>query len=123
MWRTSAPQLKRQPLGSAHGTMAQRFAYITWSAARMTAGLPMVQSLTRPARLAPDLPPWGDDAWSLVCVFDPPPAVQGNPSLAHVSFLMKEAPQDWLAPGRTLWMLDADLGWAEVSMMEEVGTA
>lgn len=92
-------------------------ARITWSPARVAAGLPGVDKLTQPTKPGLHTPPWGEDMWSLVCIFEPPAASQGNPSLAEVSFLMPSAPHNRLEPGARLLMFDASFGWADIEIL------
>lgn len=94
-----------------------RKAKITWSPERVAAGLPEAEKLTRPTKPGHDAPSWGEDMWSLVCVFEPPAASQGNPSLADVSFLMPAAPHGRLEPGAKLLMHDATFGWADIEIL------
>ena len=75
-------------------------ARISWTDARR--GLPTGLQYIAPGRLDDSLPPWGNDAWSVVCTFDTAPAQQGSPSLGRVEFMVKEAPHGLLKPGERL---------------------
>lgn len=76
-------------------------AQITWSAAQVRAGLPVVTETIDPAWL-PDTGATTNEGWSLVCRFAAPAAEQGNPSRARVHFLVPDAPHDHLRPGALL---------------------
>jgi hypothetical protein len=78
-------------------------ARITWSEEQVRRGLPTVLQTIDPSWLASD--PKGADGWSLVCRFDEPPRQQGNPSIAHVRFLVDEAPHT-LRPGTCLMLFE-----------------
>ena len=74
-------------------------ARITWSSEHVRLGLPTFSQTTDPSWLD-----GAEEGWSLVCVFDRPPRVQGNPSVARVRFLMEEAPP--LTPGTTIQLFE-----------------
>jgi hypothetical protein len=93
-------------------------ARIHWSPEQMTRGLPAVARTIDPAWLE-DARPRVDEGWSLVCEFEPPPAVQGSPSLGRVHFLADEAPHDCLRPGAWLRMFErATQQYAQVEVLD-----
>lgn len=67
-----------------------------------------------------DGPEWPDGAWSVVLNFDPPPSVQGSPSVGEVAFLMDTAPQDRLRKGQRFELFE---GHTRVGVVEVVGEA
>jgi hypothetical protein len=68
-------------------------------------------------RFAEDGPTWPDGAWSVLCRFDVPPAEQGNPSTAHVSFLVDAAPHDRLAPGAKFELYEGPHAVASIEVL------
>ena len=83
-------------------------ARVTWSAAQVRRGLPAFERTTDPAWFEVDAP--GAAGWSLQCLFDPPPATQGDPSIARVSFMMPHAPHARLIPGTRLSLFERGSG-------------
>jgi hypothetical protein len=59
-------------------------------------------------------PSWSSDnaaeGWNLICEFAVSPKDQGNPSLATISFLLDDAPAEWLGPGRELQLFEPATG-------------
>jgi hypothetical protein len=94
--------------------MKEHRARITWSEAHVRLGLPRTRESVDPA--------WfnaGEEAWSLRCHFERPPAQQGNPSEARISFVMSEAPHEGLAPGVVLHLFErATTAQASVEVLE-----
>ena len=84
---------------------AEHRALIHWSAAQVERGLPETAELIDPAWFDGE-PPNVDEAWSLVCHFDSPPASQGSPSAARVHFIMEAAPHDRLHAGASLRLFE-----------------
>ena len=89
---------------------------ITWTSARVEAGLCPAEQRTVPSWFGG---PKTDEDWSLICNFDPAPSKQGNPTTARVSFLVDGAPHDRLAPGATHWLFE-ELGesYARVELLD-----
>ena len=83
-------------------------ARITWSSAQEERGLPSFIRTIDPAWFESDPP--GAEGWSLKCRFDPSPESQGNPTIAHVAFLMENAPHDRLTPGTRLRLYERGSG-------------
>ena len=81
--------------------MKEHRARITWSEAHSRQGLLRTRETVDPAWFAA-----GEEAWSLRCRFEPPPAQQGNPSEARISFVVAEAPHDRLVPGAVLHLFE-----------------
>jgi hypothetical protein len=81
-------------------------ALIRWSPEQQRLGLPDLLQTTDPTWLVDEVPV-KHEAWSLICEFDRSPAVQGNPSLAAVRYLMPTAPHR-LEPGLRLHMFERD---------------
>jgi hypothetical protein len=94
--------------------MDEHRARITWSDAQVRRGLPRTRESVDPA--------WfdaGEEAWSLRCRSEAPPAQQGNPSEARISFLVSEAPHGRLVPGAVLHLFErATTGHATVEVLE-----
>ena len=69
----------------------------------------------------PDQPDddWLRAAWSIVLEFDRSPAEQGSPSSARARFLVDEAPQDWLQPGRKFELYEGRRKVADVQIVEQ----
>ena len=100
------------------GEMTERLARITWSPEYVAAGLPEVVETIDPAWLGARTA--GAEGWSLVCRFEPPPRVQGNPIVAAVRFLVPEAPHGVLVPGARLQLFERGTGrYAEVEILGE----
>jgi hypothetical protein len=92
-------------------------ARITWSAEQVRRGLPRFDETVDPAWLC-DAPP-NEDGWSLICIFAPPPAEQGNPTLARVHFMREEAPHQLLRSGAALRLFERATGqYAVVEILE-----
>jgi hypothetical protein len=87
---------------------APRRARIHWSAAQVRHGLPYVTRTVDPAWFVGD--PSNADGWSLMCRFEQPPSVQGNPSMATVCFVVAHAPHDRLRPGTELHLFERATG-------------
>ena len=87
----------------------ERLAKITWSAQRARQGLPASFETTDPAWFGQEPTP-GEEGWSLVCRYDEPPRVQGNPTRAWVRFMAAGAPHERLAPGTVLRMFEPGTG-------------
>ena len=85
----------------------ERRARITWSAAQVRKGLPTFSQTLDPAWVEGTVPR-RDEGWSLMCRVDAAPSEQGNPSMAHVRFLMPAAPHDALRPGATLRLFERE---------------
>jgi hypothetical protein len=66
-------------------------ASIRWSTEQERQGLPAFSRTTDPVWRVDEVPKQ-DEGWSLMCNFDSPPVVQGNPSIAQVRYLMPDAP-------------------------------
>jgi len=80
-------------------------ARVTFSPDQVKVGLPGVTKTTDPAWLE-GTSRGRDEAWSLICQFDRPPQMQGNPSLATVQFLVPDAPHERLQPGAKLHLFE-----------------
>jgi hypothetical protein len=93
-------------------------AEISWTPASLARGLPHVTEYVGPVHLPGIVPPWTQDAWSLVCDFAETPHVQGSPSRSRVHFLLPSAPTDWLRPGSTLWLWEGATHVATVSILQ-----
>jgi len=93
-------------------------ARFTWTRARVEHGLPDVTKYVNPVQEPGISPPWDVDAWSLVCEFEKSPRSQGNPSIAHVRFLVPGAPAHWLHPGRTLWIWEGANHAATIEVLD-----
>src|SRR5215212_8857566 len=87
----------------------ERLARITWSTQRTRQGLPAAFETTDPAWFGRG-PSADEEGWSLVCRYDEPPRVQGNPTRAWVRFLAAGAPHERLAPGTVLRMFEPGTG-------------
>jgi len=87
----------------------ERLARITWSAQRVQQGLPTAFETVDPAWFGRG-PSAGGEGWSVVCRYDEPPRVQGNPTRAWVRFLAPGAPHARLAPGAVLRMFEPGTG-------------
>jgi hypothetical protein len=57
---------------------------------------------------------WPANAWSVVTEFSEPPSQN---ALAHVRFLVEDAPQDWLTPGATFELLEGSKVVATVQVL------
>jgi hypothetical protein len=88
---------------------SERLARITWSRQRVQQGLPAAFETIDPAWFG-HRPAAEAEGWSLVCRYDEPPRVQGNPTRAWVRFLASGAPHDRLAPGAVLRMFEPGTG-------------
>jgi hypothetical protein len=92
-------------------------APIRWSAAQQGKGLPIFAHTTDPTWLFDEIPKQ-DEGWSLMCDFATPPALQGNPSIAHVRYLMPNAPHR-LIPGLRLRLFERGTGqFADVEILD-----
>lgn len=69
------------------------------------------------ARFPEDGDRWREEAWSVVLRASPPPAEQGNPTFGEVSFLVDEAPQHRLLPGRRFDLFEGGRRVAEVEVL------
>jgi hypothetical protein len=49
---------------------------------------------------------WQKQAWSVVLEFERSPLEQGNPSYGKARFLVEDAPEDRLSPGRTFELFE-----------------
>ena len=87
----------------------ERLARITWSAQRARQGLPAAFETTDPAWFGRE-PSAGEEGWSLVCRYDEPPRVQGNPTRAWVRFMVAGAPHARLVHGTILRMFEPGTG-------------
>ena len=96
----------------------QHRARITWSQALTAMGLPAFEETIDPAWLE-----IGDvgksDAWSLECRFDEAPSIQGNPSAAHIRFMMPSAPHERLVAGATLYLYEPTTSQLAVVAIED----
>ena len=80
-------------------------ARIYWSVEQLALGLPAVDRTVDPAwLLTPG--PGSEQGWSLRCEFSSPPALQGTPSVAQVSFVVPEAPHQRLSAGTWLELFE-----------------
>jgi hypothetical protein len=94
--------------------MKEHRARITWSEAQVRQGLPRTRESVDPAWFGA-----GEEPWSLRCHFELPPAQQGNPSEAHIGFVLPEAPHERLAPGVALHLFErATAAHALVEVLE-----
>jgi len=93
----------------------ERLARITWSAQRVRQGLPAAFETVDPAWFGREGAA-GEEGWSLVCRYDEPPRVQGNPTRAWVRFLVPGAPHERLAPG-TVWRM-FEPGTGQLALVE-----
>lgn len=100
-----------------NGPLSHR-ATIRWSRAHEHSGLPTFRRTTDPAWFAEQIPRV-DDGWSLTCEFEQPPAAQGNPSAAHVHFMVEKAPHELLIAGARLKLFERATGdYAEVTILD-----
>jgi hypothetical protein len=86
-------------MGTAHA------ARIYWSVEQVERGLPAVTRTIEPAWFL-EAGQGSEQGWTLVCEFDSPPSVQGNPSTAQVAFWVEGAPHERLAPGVALRLFE-----------------
>jgi hypothetical protein len=92
-------------------------ASIRWSTEQERQGLPAFSRTTDPVWLVDEIPKQ-DEGWSLMCDFDSPPVVQGNPSNARVRYLMPNAPHR-LVPGLRLQLLERGTSrYADVEILD-----
>jgi hypothetical protein len=92
-------------------------ASIRWSAEQEQRGLPAFERTTDPAWHVDEVPK-EDEGWSLMCSFDSPPVVQGNPSIAQVRYLMPDAPHP-LVPGLRLRLFERGTSqFADVEILD-----
>jgi hypothetical protein len=61
---------------------------------------------------------WPDGSWSVVLEFDAPPAEQGSPSYGTASFLVDEAPHEWLQPGSTFDVYEGTRHTASIEVLD-----
>lgn len=64
----------------------------------------------------PEQTNWQVDGWSVVLEFETPPSEQGSPSIGKVSFLVDEAPDEWLFPGQIFEMYEGKRMTAKVEV-------
>jgi len=96
----------------------EHLARITWSEEHVRRGLLAGVFTIDPAWVA-EAVPGVDDAWSLRCDFDTPPAQQGNPSTGRVRFVVPAAPHDYLKVGACLRLFERGTGeFAQVEILE-----
>jgi hypothetical protein len=89
-------------------------ALIHWSPEHIQRGLSRTSHTTDPAWVPTD-----EMGWSLRCTFPSPPAEQGSPSTAEISFLMPDAPHDQLRRGAVLRLFErATMGYARVEVLD-----
>lgn len=95
-------------------------ARITWISPEEggRTNLPTVARYSTVAKFPEDLSTWQREAWSVVIESDPPPAMQGNPSLGSVSFLAEEAPHERLRVGRAFELYEGGRCVAKVEVIE-----
>jgi hypothetical protein len=94
-------------------------ARIQWSDTRRTRDrLPVTLQYVTMARFFEDAAGWPVNAWSVVCRFDEPPAVQGSPSLARVRFLADAAPHERLKPGVLFSLYEGRTDVATVELLD-----
>src|SRR5687768_3221044 len=84
-------------------------ARITWSARHANVGLLTGAETIDPAWFS-DATPKVDEGWSLVCQFETPPHIQGNPSVGRVRFLVPDAPHERLRVGTVLHLFERATG-------------
>jgi hypothetical protein len=95
---------------------ATHHASIRWSAEQERHGLPEFSRTIDPAWHIDEVPSH-DEGWSLMCNFESPPKAQGNPSIAHVRYLMPNAPP--LIPGVRLRLFERGTGqYADVTIVD-----
>lgn len=102
------------------GPVADGFhrARIAWSSTQLALGLPGLRSTIDPSWLDGAVPTV-DDGWSLVCEFDRPPSVQGNPTAGRIMFAVAEAPHAELKAGARLKLFERATGkYAIVEVLE-----
>jgi hypothetical protein len=92
-------------------------ASIRWSAEQERKGLPAFSRTVDPSWHIDEVPKQ-DEGWSLMCNFDSPPVVQGNPSIARVRYLMANAPHR-LVPGLRLQLFERGTShFADVEILD-----
>ena len=97
--------------------LATHRASVRWSAEQQRRGLPAFVHTTDPCWRIDELPKQ-DEGWSLMCNFERPPVDQGNPSIAHVRYLMPNAPHRLVA-GLRLRLFERGTGdYAEVEILD-----
>ena len=109
-WTAEAPQLNLRVIQHRAIEVARiHQARIHSSEEQVRRGLPSISRTTDPSWLV-DEGPGSGQGWSLVCEFEAPPAHQGNPSHAHVAFLVEDAPHRRLGPGSRLQLFERGTG-------------
>jgi hypothetical protein len=99
--------------------MTEHRARIEWSDVRATRDrLPVTLQYVTMARFMEDPTTWPQDAWSVVCVFDEPPAVQGSPTMAKVRFLAEAAPHERLQAGVLFSLYEGRTDVATVQLLD-----
>ena len=92
-------------------------ASIRWSPEQQQRGLPVYTQTADPAWHVDETPKL-DEGWTLLCDFEHPPALQGNPSIARVRYLMPTAPHR-LERGLHLKLFERGTGqFAEVEILD-----
>lgn len=87
----------------------ERLARITWSSQRVRLGLPAAYETMDAAWFGSE-PTHGEEGWSLVCRYDEPPRIQGNPTRAWVRFAAAAAPHERLTAGTILRLFEPGTG-------------
>jgi hypothetical protein len=99
--------------------MTQR-AKVTWlpSEEGGRSALPTGTRYVTIGRFPEDGPKWPDGSWSVVLDFPKPPSEQGVTSFGRASFLVGNAPEERLRPGRTFELYE---GLRKVATVELLG--
>lgn len=88
-------------------------AHLTWCVAHgKTVEYPRGKSFATPARFEHQGKAWTNDAWSLVVSASEPVAPDSTQRVL-VRFLMDDAPENWLVPGKKFQLYEGQLLLAE----------
>ena len=95
-------------------------ARVTWVSSSQggRSALPTGSEYVTVARFPEDGDRWQQEAWSVVLRASPSPAEQGSPTSGDVAFLVDEAPQDRLRPGRRFDLFEGGRRVAEVELID-----
>ena len=90
---------------------------VRWSDRQAALGLPTSTRILDPAWVGGRSA--AAEGWTLAITFDPPPAVQGNPSIGRAQFAVPGAPHEVLRPGALLELFERATG--HVAVLEVLG--